>query len=346
MSETSPSAERRKRVTIRDVAAHAGVSVPAVSKVIRGANGVSSSMRSRVEAAISALDYRPHASARGMRGKTFTIGVMLSDLANPFFAVLVENMTRVLKTAGYELMIAPAGDSSETQAHSIEALIDRQMDGLILVSPLGAEEYLSSVGSRVPAVVVGRHGPAKHYDTASGDDVSGAGLVVEHFLALGHRSIAFLAHPEEDASDPRLPQNARLEGYRRAMEAAGLGDEIDIVATGWSQEGGRAAAMELIERRVLPTAFFAGPDVSAFAALDEFWAADLAVPSDISVCGYDDTDLSRFAAVGLTTVDQRGADMGAHSAALLLERMNGRMESRHVLTRPVLVPRRTTAAPR
>ena len=335
-----------RRVTIVDVAARAGVSTAAASKVLRNAYGVSPQMREKVEAAIKELGYRPLAAARGMRGKTFTIGVLVSDLQNPFFGLLVDGISGEVEQSGYELMVGPAGSTAPSQSRMIEAMADRQMDGLILISPVLDPRDLDDVARRLPTVVVGRHGPADAYDTVAGDDLAGAALIVEHLAALGHRDIAYLTHADPEGSDPRFPQQVRERGYREAMARLGLGDRIDVIPGRWSTQGGRDAARALLARETLPTALYAGADVAALGVLTELWEAGRDVPGDISIVGYDDTPTAALAPISLTSADQAGFDMGATAARLLLDRFTGRAEARHVLTEPRLVPRRTSAPPR
>lgn len=295
---------------------------------------------------MAALAYRPLASARGMRGKTFTIGVLVPDFANPFISQLIRGISVVVKEGGYEVLVGPSGSSQESERHTIDALRDRQMDGLLLVSPLGSEEYLSIVGRAVPTIVIGRHGPAADYDTVAGDDIAGSRLIVEHLAHLGHSRIAYLFHSESPDSDPRLPQNVRTEGYRLAMRDVGLDEFIDIVPGAWSYEGGRRAAQSLLARKELPTAIHAGADVAAFGALSEFWLAQRRIPEELSISGYDNTDTASMEPLGLTSVDQFGQRMGALAAELLMERIGGRDEARHLLIEPELIARRTTGPPR
>ena len=129
----SPAPNRR--TTIVDVARHAHVSTTAVSKVLRNAYGVSPSMRAKVRQAIVDLGYRPLAAARGMRGQTYTIGVMLPDIRNPFFPEIIDGLTERLTDTDYEVLVGPSTSSQDEQARIVEAMIDRGMDGLVLVSP-------------------------------------------------------------------------------------------------------------------------------------------------------------------------------------------------------------------
>jgi LacI family transcriptional regulator len=337
-----------RRVTIVDVARHAGVSTTAVSKVLRNAYGASPQMQQRVRAAIDELGYRPSAAARGLRGQTYTIGVMLPDIRNPFFADVLDGVTDQLAGTDYQVLMAPCCNDEAGEVRVTDALIDRSMDGVILIAPVSSRTHLQNVARTVPAVVVGRHGHSSDYDTVTDDDFTGAGLVVAHFAGLGHRRIAHIEHLELDPIRlQEMPNAVRADGYRHAMHAHGLGDEIDVASTTYTQQGGYLGAQQLLARRHRPTAIFAGADIVAMGVLDALTEAGLSVPDDISVAGYDDTTFAAFGPISLTTVDQAGHQMGANAARLLMDRIADRTRpTAQVKLSPTLVIRRTTASRR
>ncbi|GAA3902292.1 LacI family DNA-binding transcriptional regulator [Streptomyces lannensis] len=341
-----PPAQHR-RVTIVDVARHAQVSTTTVSKVLRNAYGTSPQMRAKVRQAIADLGYRPYAAARGMRGQTYTIGVMLPDIRNPFFPEIVDGLTDILWETDYQVLMAPGRNGEKAEARVTEAMIDRGMDGVVLVAPISSRTHLEHVAGIVPTVVVGRHGHSAVYDTVSDDDLTGAALVVDHLADLGHRRIAHIEHSE---TDPRriaeMPNAIRAEGYRQAMRARGLEDEIDIVSTTYTQQGGYLGAQQLLARPDRPTAIFAGADIVATGVLQAVSEAGLAVPDDISIAGYDNTSFAALGPISLTSVDQAGRHIGANAAKLLLERIADRTRpTAQVKLSPTLVARRTTAPP-
>ncbi|MGW0171879.1 LacI family DNA-binding transcriptional regulator [Streptomyces sp. NPDC004096] len=341
-----PPAQHR-RVTIVDVARHAQVSTTTVSKVLRNAYGTSPQMRAKVRQAIADLGYRPYAAARGMRGQTYTIGVMLPDIRNPFFPEIVDGLTDILWETDYQVLMAPGRNGEKAEARVTEAMIDRGMDGMVLVAPISSRTHLEHVAGIVPTVVVGRHGHSAVYDTVSDDDLTGAALVVDHLADLGHRRIAHIEHSE---TDPRriaeMPNAIRAEGYRQAMRARGLEDEIDIVSTTYTQQGGYLGAQQLLARPDRPTAIFAGADIVATGVLQAVSEAGLAVPDDISIAGYDNTSFAALGPISLTSVDQAGRHIGANAAKLLLERIADRTRpTAQVKLSPTLVARRTTAPP-
>ncbi|MEV6304853.1 LacI family DNA-binding transcriptional regulator [Actinoplanes sp. NPDC051861] len=333
-------------MTIVDVARHAGVSTTAVSKVLRNAYGTSPQMRSRVSAAVDELGYRPSAAARALRGRTWTVGVMLPDVRNPFFADILDGVAEHLDDTEYQLFMTSGCDDVTNEARVTEAMIDRSMDGLVLIAPVSAKERLTEVARSVPTVVVGRHGSSPTYDSVTDDDITGAALVVDHLVSLGHRRIAHIEHHETDPVRlAEMPNAQRARGYRDAMIAHNLAGEIDIASTSYTQQGGYLGARQLLARRIRPTAIFAGADVVALGALEAIAEAGLTVPGDISLAGYDNSALAAFGPISLTSVDQDGRQMGANAARLLVERINQRdRRTAQVKLTPTLVVRRTTAA--
>jgi LacI family transcriptional regulator len=334
-----------RRITIIDVAKHAQVSTTAVSKVLRNAYGTSPTMRAKVRQAIAELGYRPRAAARGMRGQTYTIGVMLPDIRNPFFPEILDGLTDSLHDTDYQVLLGPGGNGEDAEAGVTEAMIDRGMDGMVLVAPIAPAARLEHIAGVVPTVVIGRHGRSATYDTVTDDDTAGAALVVNHFADLGHRRIAHIEHHETNPTRlAEMPNAVRAEGYRQAMRARGL--EIDIVSTTYTQEGGYLGARQLLDRPGRPTAIFAGADVVAMGVLEALTEAGLAVPGDISVAGYDNTTFAALGPISLTSVDQAGHQIGTNAARLLLDRITDRRRpSAHVKLSPTLVARRTTAPP-
>jgi LacI family transcriptional regulator, galactose operon repressor len=340
--------QTRRRVTIIDVARHAQVSTTAVSKVLRNAYGASPAMRAKVQQAIDELGYRPSAAARGLRGQTYTIGVMLPELRNLFFADILDGMTTQLGGTDYQVLLAPGCNGEKAEARVIEAMIDRSMDGLVLIAPVSSKARLNQVARSVPTVVIGRHGSSPAYDTVTDDDFAGAALVVDHLAELGHRRIAHIEHHETDPVRlAEMPNAQRANGYREAMRAHGLADLIDIASTSYTQDGGYRGAKELLARSDRPTAIFAGADVVALGAMEAINEAGLSVPGDISVTGYDNSALAAFGPISLTSVDQDGRQMGANAARLLVDRITERdRRTVQVKLSPTLVVRRTTAPPR
>ncbi|MFE7168665.1 LacI family DNA-binding transcriptional regulator [Streptomyces sp. NPDC057616] len=338
----------RKRVTITDVAQHAGVSTAAVSKVLRNAYGVSAAMQEKVRAAIAELDYRPHAAARGMRGRTYTIGVLLDNIRNAFFADILDGVRDELRDSEYTVMIGAAGFGADAQQRTIRSMVDRQMDGLLLIAPGIQRSEVLTTAQSTPTVVIGHHDASDLHDSVVDADAAGAGLVVDHLVELGHRNIALVSSPGTRSSKwARTPEIVLSTGYTDAMERHGLAGHAQISRTAYSDEGGHKAGMSLLTGNNPPTAIMTGADVAALGVWRAAHELGLRVPEDVSLVGYNNTALADLATVQLTSVDQAGHDMGSTAARLLIERVESRRE-RAVLTTmtPRLVVRNSTGVPR
>jgi LacI family transcriptional regulator len=332
-----------RRVTITDVARHAGVSTSAVSKVLRNAYGVSDSMRERVREAMDVLEYRPHAAARGMRGRTYTIGVLLDNLRNAFFADILDGVGDQLRGTDYQMLIGAAGFGAEDQTKLARAMVDRQMDGLILIGPGFSRDEVVRAAVTVPTVVIGHHDTGEGYDSVVDADAEGAGLVVDHFVGLGHRRIALTsAHGNEGVGWAGTPERVQRRGYHEAMRRHGLAEFARVATTAYSEEGGYQAGMELLTSDPAPTAIFAGADVAAMGVFRAVRELGLRIPEDVSLAGYNNTAVAALAPVQLTSVDQAGELMGATAARLLLERVEGRDRAVLMSVSPSLVVRGTT----
>lgn len=340
---TNPPAARA--ATIEDVARAAGVSRAAVSKVIRNAYGVSPAMRERVGAAIDELDYRPSVAARAMRGSSLTLGIEIQGFGNQFFTKILAGANEALKGSRYQLIIAPAEPDSAEGYRALEALADRQVDGLVAVSPLVDSIWLERLASRMPLVMLGRHDASVGYDTVVGDDQQGARLVMDHLLQLGHRRIAHLTRSPEVTS-PQLgtPHGIRLAVYQESMQSAGLASEI-VRRTGPTEQDAYLTSRELLSGPDRPSAIFAGNDQLALGVLQAM--ADLGLsPEDVSVAGYDNIDIAAHAGISLTTIDQEGVEMGRQAINMLIERIEGRSDPRRFVATPQLRPRGSTRVSR
>ncbi|MBR7831767.1 LacI family DNA-binding transcriptional regulator [Actinospica durhamensis] len=334
-------------MTIKEVALHAGVSMAAVSKVLRNAYGTSPAMTEKVRASMAELGYRPSSAARGMRGRTYTIGVLLDNLRNSFFADILEGVHEELLDTDYTVLIGAAGFDPTGQAHTIDAMVDRRMDGLILIAPGTSRGEVLATAADTPTVVIGHHDAAEVHDSVLDADDMGAAMVVDYLVSLGHRRIALLSSPGTKSSQWRkTPEIVLTNGYLEAMQRHGLEDAATVVRAPYSDEGGYKAGLDLLSATHRPTAIMTGADV---AAMGVFRAADelgLRVPADLSLVGYNNTALAALTSVQLTSVDQAGRTMGSTAARMLIERVEGRRtRAMQTTMTPSLVVRRSTAAP-
>lgn len=329
------------RVTIRTVAADAGVSVAAVSKVMRNAYGVSDALRMKVEASIEKLGYRPSVAARGMRGRTFTLGVLLVDIDNPFLPGIFRGIESVTGQAGYKILVGVGAAQARTEVTLIEQLIDNRMDGLILVASQIAGETLDHYARQIPTVVVGHHEPAaQSYDTINNDDQAGGRLVVRALVDRGYRDIAYLTQSDqEDHLADVAPQ--REIGYRQAMAAANLGDHVRVFrlpAHGLPRKDDMRLLLTAPDR---PRAIFCWSDLDAIPLLSEANRLGVRVPEDLAIVGYDNSPMAALSMIDLASVDQDGPRLGKLAAEALFTRMNGRKVAEHIMIEPELITRGT-----
>lgn len=326
---------------MRDVAIDAGVSVAAVSKVLRDAYGVSDQMRARVQSSIDKLGYRPDIGARALRGASLTVGVMLPELSSFYVSEVAEAITQELKETPYSVVVIPAGYDIAGHTEAVESLLDRRIDGLVVIAPWLAADWLENVARRTPTVAVGMHRAGKNFDTVVDDDHLGARLVVDHLVELGHTRIVHTSeNPGSDIGHP-LSHSVRRQGYEDAMRRHGL--EPEVLVTGYTSHGGSRAVEQLLAHAERPTALFAGADVAALGAMQALDEAGVRVPDDMSLAGYDNIRFTQMNRISLTTVDQSSAQTGSMTAKLLLERMQGGRTQgvQHSVT-PTLLVRETT----
>lgn len=332
-----------RRITIRDVAADAAVSVSAVSKVLRDAYGVSPSLRERVLASMAKLNYRPQTAARGMRGKTYTLGVLLPDLHNPFFTDIMEGMTTALERTQYQSLLGVSQSVPAIEKALVEDMIDRRMDGLVIIGPRMDRPALLEIAERIPTVVVGHFDPdSTGFDTVNNDDRLGAGLAVRHLVESGYRNVVMLSLQILPAEETLVTTQREL-GYRDAMVASGQERHIKIVRAEQMSREVHAVARELLTMRRRPDAIFCWTDFIALDVLSVATQLGLSVPADIAVVGYDNTSYCDLAQNSLTSVDQSGQILGLQAGRLLTERIRGRSHSEHFVVQPRLVARNSSS---
>ena len=327
---------------MRDVAEQAGVSVTTVSHVINNSRPVNPDTRDRVEQAMQVLGYQPNVLARSLRrGKTHTIGVILPDNANPYFAEVVRGIEDTTFTQGYSVILCNSDNDLDKEHLYTNVLIEKQVDGIIFVAAGLSEENISNLQKRgVPSVLVDRQVGGVQLDSVFADNQAGGFLATNHLVGLGHNSIACITGPRGVRSS-----SERVAGYRQALDAAGIKSNPDWVVEGdFQYQSGFAAAKQMMQDGKSPSAIFACNDLMAIGAYRFAHENQLRIPRDISIIGFDDIRLAEFTNPPLTTVRQSKDRMGTRAAELLLERIgNGKIEIRQEIVSVQLVVRASTA---
>jgi LacI family transcriptional regulator len=329
--------------TIKHVAARAGVSFTTVSHVLNGTRRVSDSARERVERAIAEMGYAPSAVARALKmSETCILGVLVPNITNPFFAELTRGIEDCCHRTDYSVFLCNSDDDPQRQSRYLQTLLERRVDGLLLAAAAGQASPLAQrlASARVPTVVVDRHIPGLAADLVRVDHEGGARLAVEHLLALGHRKIACLGGPSEFAVS-----RERVAGWRAAMAQAQIEPE-----PGWLLEGNfSAAAGHELTRQLLArgdvSAIFASNDLLAIGALRAAAELGVAVPSALSVIGFDGIDLGAYAYPALTTVGHPIRAMGEVAAQVLIERIAAGPTSAREVVLPAQLLRRESTGP-
>ena len=310
-------------VTIKDVASRSGVSSMTVSRVINGSERVSPETRQRVEGAIAELGYVPSRLARGLiRQKTGTLAMIVPDVANPFFTLIVRGAEDVARRAGYRMILCDTRADLAIEREVIEEMIAHRVEG-IAIAPVsnrskGHLERLQRFG--VQFVLIDRTIPGVESDVVIGDSAGGARRLVEHLISLGHRRIGFITE-SDDVSTAR----DRRQGYEQALEAAGLAlDPTLIVGSTVDPPGGFDGMRRLLELEDPPTAVFTVNNLVAVGAIEAIRASGLEVPDDIALVCFDDIEYASRLYPFLTVMAQPAETLGMLGTQLLLERIEGR----------------------
>jgi LacI family transcriptional regulator len=307
--------------TIREVAAKAGVSVSTVSHVVNETRFVSEETRGRVLAAMEELHYKPNRLARSLRRKdkrTHTLGLLIPDSTNPFFAEVLRGVEDASFEAGYNVILCNSDDDPEKELNYLNVLLGKQVDGIVLVSAGAHEASLELLARRQgTAVVVDREIGGAELDSVVVDNEEGGYLATQYLLDLGHEHIGCITGPS-----PLTPSAGRSQGYRKALEDAGfVPDDNFLLAGDFRPQSGYTATRQLLAQTPRPTAIFACNDMMAVGAIRALNEAGLRVPQDVSVIGFDDITLASFTGPPLTTMAQPSIEMGMLAAELLVDRL-------------------------
>jgi LacI family transcriptional regulator len=305
--------------TIADVAARAGVSTATVSRVLSGVGKARPETGRRVLAAARELGYRPSGIARSLKlHATRTLGLIVTDIENPFFPQLVRGVEDAARDQGYALLLCNASDDRDREAGYLDLLVDRRVDGLIIAaSTLAGRHRRWLRRPPLPVVLINTQPRRIDLPSIASDNCAGGRLAVDHVVTLGHRQLGVLTAPpgrHGDALD-------RLAGARDAARAAGLAEGLMVVEGDAGVGGGQRAATELLERSPATTAIVTYNDLMAIGAMRAIRASGRAVPTDVSVVGFDDVDIAAYVDPPLTTIAQQTAEMGRRAVGYLTDQL-------------------------
>ena len=326
--------------TILDVAFRANVSIATVSRVLNNKpHKVNKATREKVLTAARELDYRPNALAKSLlTKKTMTIGIIIPDISNPYYAEIVRGIQDVADPAGYTVMLHNTDRKQERILRDIYLLREKAADGVIFSGGIiGGYETLSALKElRDRVVVIGRH--EVDFPAVLVDNISGASQAVQHLVDLGHRRIGFIG-----GSDESTTGRDRLTGYLNALAKNGITPDRRLVKNGdWGPRSGYLLARELLKGREVPTAIVAANDQMAFGALSAVKEKGLAVPASMAVVGFDNIPLSSYFDPPLTTVRIPMYDLGAGAMRLLMDLISGKNASKFKHFKPKLLVRGST----
>jgi LacI family transcriptional regulator len=331
--------------TLHDVAKAARVSIATVSATINQSAYVSPELQERVRKAIAEIGYHPDGIARSLKKRsTQTLGLIISDITNPFFTALVRGIEDAANARGYALILCNTDEHLEKEREYVRLLRSRRVDGMIM-APAGSVEDYHRFGLEVstPFVFIDRKIPTVPADAVVVNNLGGAHQVVEYLLRLGHRRIGAITGLPHISTT-----HERIQGYRQALESAGLSVDPELLRGGNSRlEGGYQAGLALLALPRRPTAIFATNNVMAIGLMRVIAERGLRCPEDLSVACFDDFEWASVFHPRLTTVAQPTYDMGVKAAEVLFARLDGTLtgDPQEVVLSPSLVIRDSCGVP-
>ncbi len=335
------------RVTIQDVAVDAGVSAMTVSRVINESPRVRADTRERVEASIAKLGYVPNRLARGLiQRKTHAFGVIVPDVANPFFTLVVRGVEQVAWRAGYHVILCDTQGDLERERGYLEDMVAFQVEG-VLIAPVGDRsrpQLRLLTRNSVPFVLIDRSITGFDADLVQGDSVAGARQLVEHLIALGHRRIGMVTETAGVST-----ARDRVQGYREALEGAGIEPDPELVveSSAIDPDAAREATLRLLARPEPPTAIFAVNNIAVVGVVEAARRQKLEIPDDLALVCFDDIEHVSRLYPFLTVMAQPAETYGTIATQLLLDRLSGRIaQRRRIVVLPAdFVVRKSSGAP-
>ncbi len=331
--------------SIKDVALRARVSTTTVSHVVNRTRFVSDPVRHEVEAAIRELNYVPSAVARSLKSNsTKTIGMLIPNCSNPYFAEIVRSVEDHCFGAGYTLILCNTDDEPHRQSAYLQALTEKRIDGMIIISTGEGKDFQRMLhGLPIPMVLLDREIDEVNCDLVETAHLQGGLMATEHLIGLGHRRIACLAGPANLNSSAQ-----RIEGWRSALAKAGLAASPELLwHSDFTSQGGFNTMQAILASPLAPTAVFVCNDLMSIGALSAAHQAGIQIPQQMSLIGFDDIELAQFASPALTTIAQPKQRIGIAAVDMVLERIQGgRIQARQVILLPELIVRNSTTVVR
>jgi len=330
-----------ERPTIKDVARAAGVSINTVSRALNAKPDVSPETRRQVLEVAKRLNYMPNKLARGLRSnRTGVIGVIVADIANPFFSAVVKGMGKAAKELGYSIILQDTGENYENEEEAIQIMISEQVDGL-LITPVQTEKRTIRIlqESNIPFVLVARHFSDADTDYVVADDVQGGYLATTHLIERGHEKIAFINGPSYNSSAIE-----RFQGYKKALAEHDIELNEKLIRNGalTMEDGYTHGKALLMGHDSRPTALFTFSDFVALGAMKAVHEVGLRIPDDIAIVGYDDIAFAFCLEVPLTTVRVLKRQLGEEAISVLEKKIDGQKRHSHLRIPVELVIRQSS----
>jgi LacI family transcriptional regulator len=341
------SSTRSTPITIKEVARAAGVHFSTVSRALKPGtrHRVNPQIATRILETAQRLGYRTNTIASSLRTRrSYVVGVIVPDIASLLFPPILEGIESTLLQEGYMTIVANSANDPARHDKILSAMIERQVDGLILAAATLRDPILGGrPGTSAPIVLMNRTDDTGRAPAVINDDIRGIGLAVRHLASLGHSRIAHIAGPSWLSTGAM-----RARGFQLAMsECAPPARKPTVIeAEAFTREAGRAACLRLLSEAPNTTAIVAANDLLALGCYDTLNEGNVSCPDEMSVTGYNDAPFVDMVSPPLTTVRIRQREMGIEAARVLLARMNGKDVSADVLLRPELIVRRSTSTPR
>lgn len=328
-------------ITIYDVAREANVSMATVSRVVNGNPNVKPATRKKVSEVIERLGYRPNAVARGLASKkTTTVGVIIPDISSPFFAELARGIEDIATMYKYNIILSNSDQNKDKELHLLNTMLGKQVDGIVFMGGNISDEHVEEFKkSPAPIVLAGSIEESEQVPSVNIDYEQAAFDAVNAFVEKGHKKIAMVIGPLHEP----INKEKKLAGYKKALEAAGIPIEEDLIVEGdYTYDSGIEAFEKLLELTDKPTAIYVGSDEMAVGVVHGAQDKGYNIPEDFEVISSDNTRISLMVRPQLTTVIQPLYDIGAVAMRLLTKFMNKEKVSEHTVVLPHRIEQRSS----